>query len=185
MKNLINFIFFISYTTLIFLLPNNILILSLFIFHIAIIIFLNVNIKSIISGMIKIFPFILFTFIINMLIDNFYNALWIGIKLILVCNITFIYSKTLSTASFAKTIKLLCSPLKIFHINTDDIEIMICISLSMIYVLKSNLDELKDSCKSKYIKFNISNLKFIFSKLFLSLIRRINQIEESLISKGF
>ena len=55
----------------------------------------------------------------------------------------------------------------------------------MIPILKNNLYELKNACKAKNISFNIKNMKYILSKFFLSLIMRINQIEESLISKGY
>lgn len=85
----------------------------------------------------------------------------------------------------AETVQLLCTPLKIFKINTEEIKVMVCISLSMIPVLKKDLQEIKDSCRAKNISFNLKNMKYILSKFFLSLITRVNQIEESLISKGY
>ncbi len=62
---------------------------------------------------------------------------------------------------------------------------MVCISLSMIPILKNNICELKSACKAKNIDFNIKNMKYILSKFFLSIIMRVNKIEESLISKGY
>ena len=62
---------------------------------------------------------------------------------------------------------------------------MVCISLSMISILKNDLYEIKNACKAKNITFNIRNMKYILSKFFLSLIFRITQIEESLIAKGY
>ena len=85
----------------------------------------------------------------------------------------------------AKTIRLICSPLKIFKINTEDIEVMVCISLSIITILRKNLEEVKEACKAKNIDFNLKNAKTIFAKFFLSLIERINQLEEALIAKGY
>lgn len=85
----------------------------------------------------------------------------------------------------AETIQLLCTPLEIFKINTDDIKIMICISLSMIPILKKDLNETKEACRAKNISYNIKNTKYILLKFFLSLIKRVNQIEDSLISKGY
>lgn len=85
----------------------------------------------------------------------------------------------------AETIQLLCTPLKIFKINTDEIKVIICISLSMIPILKKDLNETKEACRAKNISFSIKNTKYILSKFFLSLIKRVNQIEESLISKGY
>ena len=85
----------------------------------------------------------------------------------------------------ADTIKAICSPLKIFKVNTDDIKVMVCISLSVIPILKKDLYELKEACKSKNITFNIKNMKIVLAKFFLSLISRVNEIEESLIAKGY
>jgi len=85
----------------------------------------------------------------------------------------------------ADTIKIICSPLKIFKINTEDIKIMVCISLSVLPILRKDLCELKEACKAKKITFNVRNMKTILSKFFISLISRVNEIEESLISKGY
>lgn len=85
----------------------------------------------------------------------------------------------------ADTIKAICYPLKIFKVNTDDIKVMVCISLSVIPILKKDLYELKEACKSKNITFNVKNMKIVLAKFFLSLISRVNEIEESLIAKGY
>ena len=85
----------------------------------------------------------------------------------------------------AETIKRICFPLKIFRINTDEIRIMICISLSMIPILKKRLNEMKEACRAKNITLNIKNMKIVLAKFFLLLITRVNQIEESLIAKGY
>ena len=62
---------------------------------------------------------------------------------------------------------------------------MVCISLSMIPVLKKDLYEVKEACKAKNISMNIKNTKIILGKFFISLIKRVNEIEESLIAKGY
>lgn len=62
---------------------------------------------------------------------------------------------------------------------------MLCICLSMIPILKKHLYEVKEACIAKNIVFNIKNAKIILAKFFLSIIIRVNQIEESLISKGY
>lgn len=62
---------------------------------------------------------------------------------------------------------------------------MVCISLSVIPILKKDLYELKEACKSKNITFNVKNMKIILARYFLSLISRVNEIEESLIAKGY
>ena len=85
----------------------------------------------------------------------------------------------------ATTIKALCYPLKIFKVDTEDIRIMVCISLSMMPILKKDLIEVKEACKAKNITFNIKNTKIILARFFLALISRVGQIEESLIAKGY
>lgn len=41
------------------------------------------------------------------------------------------------------------------------------------------------ACKAKNIPFNIRNSKIILIKLLFSCIRRVNQIDEALIEKGY
>lgn len=84
----------------------------------------------------------------------------------------------------AKTIGFLCTPLKIFKINPEEIEILVCIALSMIPILKNEYIEVKTACKAKNITLNIQNSKIILSKLLISFIQRVNEIDEALIEKG-
>ena len=94
MINLISFILFIAYATAIFFLPNNLIILVCVLMNLILMFLIKVNIKRLLNNLLSILPFILFTFIINCFLDTFINALWIGIKLIIVCHITIIYSNT-------------------------------------------------------------------------------------------
>lgn len=94
MKNLIKFLIFIAYSTCIFFLPNNKIIIVFILVNVIAMICAKKNIRKIIRNTTKILPFILFTFVINYILDNYINAIWIGIKLLIVCNITFVYSST-------------------------------------------------------------------------------------------
>lgn len=185
MSSTLKFLFFIIYSTCIFFLPNNKFIILLLLINFIFIILLQEKIKRVIKSTIKIVPFIVFTFLINCLMDSFTNSVYIGLKLLIVCNATVIYSYSTSISEVSKTIKNLCMPLKIFKINPQDIELLVSISLSMLPILKKELNELKDACKAKNMSFNIKNSKYILSKLFLSIIRKTNHIEEALINKGY
>ncbi len=184
MKDILKFLTFIIYATIIFFLPNHIYILACLFINLSIILLAKLSLKKAIVNTLKIFPFILFTFIINIFLDSFINALWIGIKLILVCNTTFIYSQTTTVARLAKTIRILCTPLKLFKINTEEIEVMVCIALSLLPAIKNDLIEVKNACKAKNIDINLKNTKYILSKFLLSMIKRVNQIDEAMIEKG-
>ena len=98
MKDVLKFIICIIYATTIFFLPNHIFILLCFVLNLFIIMLAGLSFKKAIMNTFKIFPFILFTFIINIFLDSLTNALWVGIKLIIVCNATFIYSQTTTVA---------------------------------------------------------------------------------------
>ena len=185
MKNVIKFLLFILYSTIIFFLPNNKLMLLFIIFNLFIMFFYKIQFKKFITKSTQVLPFIVFTFLINYILDNLSNALWIGIKLFIVCNITIIFSEITSILGIAETIKIICSPLKILKVNTDEIKVMVCISLSMIPILKKELYEIKEACIAKNIVFNVKNMKIILSKFFITLITRVNEIEESLIAKGY
>ena len=76
-------------------------------------------------------------------------------------------------------------PLRVFKINTDDIKILVCISLSMIPILKKDLYEIKEACKAKNINFTIQNIKYILLKFCVSIMKRVNELEEALIAKGY
>jgi len=185
MKNLISFLIFIIYTTSIFFIPNSIYLIIFLVINIFLSLIIKVNFKNMLINILRLLPFVVFTFFINWILDDIINAVWIGVKLLLVCNVTYIYSRTISVAQFANTIKLLCSPLQVFKINTEEIKVLVSISLSMIPVLKKEILELKTSCKAKGIEINIKNTKIILYKFFISLLNRVNQIDESLNEKGY
>lgn len=184
MKDIIKFVIFIIYCTYIFFFPNNNLILIFILINILAMILTRKHIKSIICSTLKILPFVILTFVFNCILDEFKNAIWISIKLLIVCNITMTYSKTTTVMGVAETIKALCIPLTLFKINTDEIKMIVCISLSMIPILKKDLTEMKEACRAKGIKINVKNMKTILSKFCLSMLIRVNQLDEALIAKG-
>ena len=96
MKNVIKFFLFLAYTTSIFFFPNNFLILMPVFINVIIIIATKIKVKIILKKMLRILPFIIFTFFINCILDNYINAIWIALKLIIVCTITIVYSETTS-----------------------------------------------------------------------------------------
>ncbi len=185
MKNVITFLTFITYSTLIFFVPNKCIYIAVpTVINIIAMICVKVNIKKVIKNIVGLLPFILFTGIINLILENYMYALYISIKLILVCNITYIYSRTTTAFSVAKTVRTLCKPLEIFKINTQDIEILVALGITMVPVLKKEFQDLKNACLAKNIGWNIKNMKIILSKFLISIIKRVNEIDEALIEKG-
>ena len=185
MKNVIIFILFLLYATTIFLIPNNLLLLCPLIINMVLWIATKSNIKKTIRNLLKLFPFVLLTFLINCWLDSYINALWMAIKLLLVCNVTFIYSQTTTVTTVAKTIKKLCTPLRVLKINPEEIEILVAIALSILPIMKREYIEVKEACKAKNIPMNFKNSKMILSKMLTSYLKRVNEIDEALIEKGY
>ena len=94
MKDVTKFLLFITYSTIIFFLPNNIIILFFVLANLSIMIISKIKPKKVIHKSMLVSPFIILTFVINCILDNITNATWIAIKLFIVCNITIIYSET-------------------------------------------------------------------------------------------
>ncbi len=185
MKNVITFLLFLFYATAIFLIPNNLFLLLPLCINLVLLIYIRANLKKAILNLLKFLPFVLFTFVINCLLDTYLNATWMAIKLLLVCNITFIYSQTTTTTKVAKTVKTICTPLKNLGINPEEIAILVAIALSMLPILKREYLEMKEACKAKNIRLNVKNMKIILSKLLTSFLNRVSEVDEALVEKGY
>lgn len=184
MKEVIKFLAFIIYATTIFFMPNQSIVLVILVINIIVMWVAKIRIKDTFKNIIKFVPFILFTVVVNCILADAKMALWVGIKLLLVCNITFLYSKTTTVGGISKTIALLCTPLKWIKVNVQEIEILVAISLAMIPILKQEYKEVQEACRAKNMQLNISNMKVILSKLFLATFKRVGEIDEALLEKG-
>ncbi len=185
LKDVILFLVFLLYATAIFFIPNSIFLLIPFIINLLILAISKTNIKRALKNLLKLSPFVLLTFIINCLLDNYINATWMALKLFLVCNITFIYGTNTNTTTIAKTVKKIFTPLKILKVNPEEVEVLVAVALSMLPILKREYLEVKEACKAKNIKFNLKNIKIILSKLLTSFLKKVAEIDEALIEKGY
>ncbi len=185
MKNIIMFLSFVIYATLIFFIDSYVMLCIVFLINIVAMIYFKTKIIGTIESIIKLLPFILVTVVINWLLANYTYAFMVAIKLILVCHITYIYAKTTTVKGIANTVKNLCMPLKLLKINPEDIELLVCISLSMLPIFKREYHQLKEACSAKGIAINVKNMKVILTKLLVSIMKRVNEIEASIIEKGY
>lgn len=192
MKNIINiikFVFFLLYIISIFFIKNNIALIGALIINIILILIYKINLKKLLNSLSKISIFVLITALINVFVVDINYAILIGIKLILVCSITYIFSTTLSYMEFATVIEILSYPLKLIGVNPKDIGLLITIALSFIPILKEELSRIKYVLLVKGFKINtiniLKNTNIIFQPLFVSIMERINEIEYSLKAKGY
>ena len=187
--NIIKFIFFLTYVILIFFVKSNIALIGALAIDINLIIAYKINLKSLIDNLIKISIFVLITVLINAFVVNINYAIIIGIKLILVCIMTYIFSKMLSYMEFATVIENLAYPLKLLGVNPKDLGLLITIAISFIPILKEELERIKYVLLVKGFKVNtiniIKNMNIVFKPLFVSIMERLNEIEYSLRAKGY
>ena len=187
--NIIKFIFFLTYVILIFFVKSNIALIGALAIDIILIIAYKINLKNLINNITKIFIFVLITAIINAFVVNINYAITIGIKLILVCIMTYIFSKMLSYMEFATVIEDLAHPLKLLGVNPKDLGLIITIAISFIPILREELERIKYVLLVKGFKVNtiniIKNMNIVFKPLFVSIMERLNEIEYSLKAKGY
>lgn len=189
LKNVVKFILFLIYTISIFFIKNYILLTLILFINISLMIISKININKAIKNLIKLMPFILFTVVINIIFVDLKFAILIGVRLILVCNISYVFSKTISYTEFGEVIEKLLFPLKIFKVNPKEIGIIITIALSFMPILKDELLQIKNSLKAKGMNMTninlIKNANLIFKPFFVSVLQRINEVEMSLRAKGY
>ena len=193
MTYIIAFILFLIYTIGIFFIKEYYILGVIALINVILMIILKENIKNAFITMIKIMPFIIFTSIINTLISGVNHGLLIGIRLILVCNTTYIFAnkqQILTTShKLQYVIETILKPLKIIKVNSREIGIMVCIAIAFIPIVQNAIIELKYSLKSKGFNVTIKNIikkpNYILAPLITSVIKRIDDIENSLISKGY
>ena len=185
MKNLIQFIIFLVYVTAIFLVKSNLAILILAIINLILMLILKIDIKKLMARMTGFLAIVVFTSIVNIFMINLNFGLIIGIKLLLVCHVTCMFSQKITYMGLAQAIEKLFYPIKWIGLNPKDVSLLVCIALSFIPILKDEIYQIKNSLKSKGYKLSLKNSKLVFKPFFISLLKRVNEIEYSLKSKAY
>ena len=186
MKDLIKFILFILYTVLIFFISDYRIIGAIFILNLILMLIGKINLKSAIRNIIRLLPFIIFVVLINLILMSKEKAILIGIRLILVCNFTYTFTRNFTPQQLSNSIEKILTPLKIFKIN---IGIMISIAVAFVPILKDEGIKIKYSLISKGFNVNginmIKNINLILVPLIVSILKRVQHIENAFKSKGY
>lgn len=185
MKNILKFIIFIIYTICIFFIKDRFTLVCLFIINVLLGILIKINFKKMLNDFLFFLPFIIITVIFNIIFENLQYGALIGARLIICYNITYSFSKTFTIMEFAETIEKLCYPLKFLKINPRDVGIIVSISLCMISVFKNEIQETIKAMKSKGKKIRIRQIVLIMKPIVISLLKKTNEMEKALISKGY
>ncbi len=189
MKITFKFIIFLIYVILLFWVKNLYVFLGIFIFQMLLIKITNISFKKAIKNIINLLPFIIFTAVFNLLTMGWKSSIQITIRLILICNITYIFGKTTTAMQIAQAIQNLLYPLKYFGINTKNVTLIISISITFIPIIIEEITNIKYTLIARGMEMSflnqIKHINYIMKPLFYSLLRKVNEIEESLKSKAY
>ena len=185
MKNILKFIVFVIYTIIIFFIDNIIILGTLFVINCIIAFYLRLDYIKMFTSLNNILPFIFFTMCINYIIDGLYSGIIIGIRMLICYNTTYIFSKIITVLELSDIIQKICMPLKFFKIEINNIGLMISISICMIPILREEIISIIQAVKSKGGKIDIRYLFIIMKPLLISIFKNTNQIEKTLIAKGY
>lgn len=187
--NVIKFILFLIYTVGIFYVANYWILMAIICVNIGVMILKKINLKSALKNLAGIGVFILFTVVINLFLMGIQDAILVGIRLSIVCNGTYIFTKLLSTLEIAETIQNLLLPLKLLKINTQNIGIIISIAMAFIPILTKELNNITYSLKSKGFNTKVPNLirnsSLVMKPLFITILKKVNEVEYALKAKAF
>lgn len=189
MKATLKLIILLTYTIAVFFIENYIVLSIITLLNILLMLLFKVPKLKALKNIYLLSFFILFTAVINFLVENINTAILIAIRLILVCNFTYTFTFILSPMELAKAIETLCFPLRIFGINPKDISLIINIALTFIPILSNELSQIKYALRAKGITLGgintIKSIKYIMKPLIYGILKRTSELECALRAKGY
>lgn len=174
-------VFFVIYSTALFFISNWYLLLVLAIIELTLASFNRFLFKNL--------GFVLIVMLFNLIYADLEMTLLFGMRLFLAIEATYIISHWLSPAEFAHGLCLILSPLKLFHVNLREIELMITIALTFIPILAHESIIIKQSLRAKGFAFSIKNL-FTRPQVYVmayinGVFDRVEAVELALRAKGY
>jgi energy-coupling factor transporter transmembrane protein EcfT len=130
-------------------------------------------------------PFILLAAAFNLALGYAQDALYLSLRLILICNITQCYKKVVSANDIAGAIETLCSPFKTGKVRGKDIGLMVCISLAFIPVLRRDFTQISLALQAKGMKMTAGNMKYLLKPFFIGILQRTDEIAKAIRTKGY
>lgn len=185
MKSVFKLLLFIVYIIFIFSIKNYEILLICVLINFIISKGVNTKFFGFLENIKVIAILVIFTTIINMIFGSIEEGIVLGFRILIAYNITYIFSTTFNILDLTQTIETMLRPLSIFKIDVKNISLIISISLCMIPILKNELEQTKNSLKSKGYKFKITNLNLYIKPVIISIIKRTDELEKTLIVKGY
>lgn len=185
MKNVFKMLFFIIYIIAIFSIKNYEILIIYILINFIISKIVNVKFLGFLENIKTIMILVIFTTIVNMVFGSIEDGVILGIRILIAYNITYIFSKIFDVLEISNTIEIMLKPWYIFKINVKNISLIISIALCMIPILKEELEQTKNSLKSKGYKFKLNNLNLYIKPVIISILKRTDELEKTLIVKCY
>ena len=185
MKNVIKLLLFIIYIITIFSIKNYKILMILIFINFIISKIIHTRFFGFLENIKVITILVIFTTIINMIFGSMKDGIVLGVRILIAYNITYIFSTTFNILELSQTIENMLKPLNILKIDVKNISLIISIALCMIPILKDELEQTKNSLKSKGYKFNIANMNLYIKPVIISILKRTDELEKTLIVKGY
>ncbi len=119
------------------------------------------------------------------------SAGYYSLRLILFLSTAFLITLTCSPSQLAEAITKLLRPLKVFKFPLSDFSLLLFISLRFIPILYDEYQTVKNAQRIRGVKYTgsfirkILNLKSLLIPLFLSAIRRADELADALQARGY
>jgi energy-coupling factor transport system permease protein len=184
MKNCVKFLSIFVYTILIFFFEGYWLV-GFFAVNIAAMIITKVTPGRALKQLLTFLPFVLFAAAVNLALGFVEDAIYLTLRLILICNITQCYKKAVSTEDLANAVEILFAPLKVFKIEGKDVGLMVCISLAFIPVIRRDFNQIRIALRARGMHFTAANMKYLLKPFFIGILQRTEEIAKALRTKGY
>ena len=181
MAKVLKLLTFLTYTIVVFFIDNYYILGACILLNMLIIGILKISFKKILKNLLFLSGFILITVLTNLVLGTIREAILVGIRLIVVCNITNVFKYILSPMELTEAIKLLFYPIKIFGSNPEDVGIIVCMCITFIPILSNELTQIRYALSAKGVRSS----KYVFKPFIYNVLKRTSEVSNSLKAKGY
>ena len=173
----------LSFTIVIFLVGNVIVLSSILGFFIVIILIFRLGIFRYLKMAFIVIPFIAMPIVFSYLdTNNFDNSIFIALRVYNVSSATFVFSKSLSVLQFSRGIAFVLFPLAIFRIHPRHVAVTISIAISFIPILRKEYSQIKIAMNTRGKK---RSFKLQIAVMTYKILYRAGQLSQTLSAKAF
>jgi energy-coupling factor transporter transmembrane protein EcfT len=184
-KALAKLLLLMAYTFSVFFVTNLWFLAALALCNTLIMAASRMNARRALGDLALMLPFIAFAALINALLGDMKEMLLVALRLILVCNITFIFRQRTGSMELAGAVSLLLYPVKLFGADPRDMGLMVCIAVAFIPALRRDLEDIIRALASKGLKMTPKTAGYVLKPFLTGVLKRSGEIALALKAKGY